>query len=932
MKKYTVLFFLSFLFLLVVSGQNSRELPLDPKVRYGKLDNGLTYYIRQNSLPEKRAEFYLAQKVGSMQEEDNQAGLAHFLEHMAFSSTKHFPDKVIDQLERYGAQMGQNINAYTSFDETVYYLSGIPLTSQGVLDTCLLILHDWSGYISLRDEDIDKERLVIKEEWRTRNNASSRMWDKQLPVIFKGSKYADRMPIGKMEVVENFPYQVLKDYYHKWYRPDLQGIIVIGDFDAEEVETKVKKLFSGISKPVNPAKRIYYPVPDNDKPIVSIATDPEATSTGLSVYYKHDLLPVEQRNTEDAFVLSCLQNLTSQMISNRLSEIAQKADAPFSYAYVYDGNFFVSKTKGAWTAAANCKEGKVKESLAIIVRENERATRFGFTDAEIERTKANILSNYENNFNNKDKQYNSAFISPYLSHFLTGRYASGIEYEYDLAKKILAGINSQMLNNFIKYVITGNNIVIAVSGPEKEGLLYPAEKELLETVEMVKTENITAYEETLSKEPLVSSLPTPGKVVKTETGDKYGETVWTLSNGMKIVIKKTAFRDDQIMMSGKAFGGTSLFSDNEYIDISYVSAVPSIGGVGNFSIIDLPKVLAGKAVSVRPSISRYEVGMSGSSSIKDVETMLQLTYLYFTSPRKDIESFAAFKEREINSLKNRKLNPSYIFSDSISKTQYGNHPRNRRIELEDVDKINYDRIISMYKECFANPGAFVFTFVGTVDENSLKPLVEKYLASLPSGNRNISHRDLNMDIRKGRIINHFGQKMETPKASVFALYSGSIKRDATSLFKIEILNQILQQVYMRTMRKEEGGTYGVSAGFGIARLPESEATLRISYTTDPERVTELDSIIHREIKILAEEGPLEEEFNKAMEGVVKNRTEWQEMNGFWIAVLDIYYRWDDDENTNFLNRIRAITKEDIKNLVNELVSQGNMIDVVMTPQ
>jgi zinc protease len=929
--------FILMAFLAVISlinAQNPEKLPLDPQVRSGKLNNGLTYFIRHNAYPEKRADFYIAQKVGSMQEEDNQVGLAHFLEHMAFNGSKNFPGKktMLNYLESIGVKFGANVNAYTSFDETVYNLSDVPVVRETIIDSCLLVLHDWSGFISLEEEQIDEERKVIKEEWRTRTGAQSRIWDKQLPVIYKDSKYANRMPIGTMEVIENFPYQVLRDYYHEWYRPDLQGIIIVGDIDVDAVEAKIKTMFADIPKPIDPAKREYFPVPDNDAPIVSIVTDPEAVRTQVTLYIKHDIIPAEVRETQGGLITSFMKSLASGMLSDRLNEISQKADAPFAASYAYDGEFLVSKTKDAWTTIALSKEGQIDETLASLVRENERIRKFGFTEAEVERAKAAILKNYENMYNNRNKQLNRVYVQEYVRSFSDGEGIPGIEYEYDFIRKIAPMITTQQVNQMVQQLIGRKNIVIAVTGPEKEELKYPTGAELLDVLKKVEAEDITAYAETLSNEPLISTMPQPGKVINTTTDAKLGTTVWTLSNGIRVVLKKTDYKDDQILMSGTAYGGTSIVPEADVFNASMAGMVPGLGGVGNFSATDLGKVLSGKTVNVNPYISRWTQGMSGSSSIKDVETMLQLTYLYFTSLRKDEGAYTSRMDMIKNQLKNSRTEPSSIFGDSVTSSLYGNNPRMKNMKPEDAEKLNYNRIIAIYKEAFANPGSFVFTFVGTVDEAVMKPLVEQYLASLPSGNKNAKYNEYNTNIRKGEFRNIFEQEMKTPKTTVFELYSGTLKRSQKIEISLSALKQILDIVYIRTVREEAGGTYGVGTGAGISRIPEGQAMLQMYFDTDPERVATISPIIDREVRKIADNGPEDEDFQKVKEYMVKKFQEDEKTNNYWSGILGTYYFYNEDNYSNYLSIVNALTKEDIKTVTKQLVSQGNFTEVIMNPK
>lgn len=935
MRKSIILFvFIALAGLLKAQMPQPQPLPVDPQVRFGKLENGLTYYIRHNQYPEQRADFYIAQKVGSMQEEDDQAGLAHFLEHMAFNGTKHYPGRktMLNYLETIGAQFGSNVNAYTAFDETVYNLSDIPVVRPQIIDSCLLILHDWSGFITLENEEIDKERAIIKEEWRTRSGAQIRIWEKQLPIIFKDSKYADRMPIGKMEVVENFPYQVLKDYYHKWYRPDLQAIIVVGDIDVDAVEAKVKTMFADIPKPVNPAERIYHPVPDNDEPIIAVTTDPEATSTAVTLFMKHDVIPAEIKNSDQGMILDVLKSLASTMLSERFSEIAMKADAPFTYAYSYDSEFFVSKTKDAWTSGAGSKENKIKETLASLVRENERVKKFGFTDAELERAKANLMKRFENSYNNRNKERNNRYVSEYVRSFSDNEPIPGIEYEYEFIKKILPALNAQFVNMVAQQLISDKNVVISVTGPEKEGLVYPTVDELLAVFKNTANEEITAYAEEVSNEPLITELPKAGTVVKEEKG-KFDATIWTLSNGMKVVLKKTDYKDDQILMSSYSYGGQSLIPTAHIQDKNLVGAIPGIGGLGNFNAVNLRKALSGKTASVRPAIYQWTQSFVGNSSIKDVETMFQLLYLNFTAPHKDEEAFKSTIESLRNQLKNIKSNPSVIFSENITKTMYGDNPRVKRIELEEVDNLDYDRIIDTYKKLYANPGSFVFTFVGTIDEATMKPLVEQYLASLPSGNKDAKY-DINSLAKKqkGEVVNTFSQEMQTPKASVFNLYTANLQRNLKNSITLDALKQIMDIVYTEKVREQEGGTYGVGTNASISRIPDGETSFLISFDTDPERYRRLNDLAISELKEMAANGPRTEDWQKVKEYMNKKYEEDIKTNGYWLDILDNYYFYNEDNDSEYLTILNAITGDDIKKMANDIISQNNFIEVIMTPK
>ncbi|GHT38642.1 zinc protease [Bacteroidia bacterium] len=910
-------------------------LPVDSAVVYGTLDNGLTYYIRHNGYPEQRADFYIAQRVGSMQEEDEQAGLAHFLEHMMFNGTKNYPGKktMLNWLETIGVKFGANANAYTSFDETVYNLSSVPVVREGIIDSCLLILHDWSGFASLTNEQIDEERLVIKEEWRTRNTPSLRTMEKQLSEILVGSKYANRMPIGSMDVVENFPYQTLKDYYKKWYRPDLQAIIVVGDIDAREVEAKLKRLFADVPAPVNPAERVYFPVPDSKEAIVSIALDPEATQTQVNLYLKHDLFPKELQKTVAGMSYQIVKGLATKILADRLQEIAQKEDAPFSASTAFDGDFGnVAKTKKSWSAMALSKENRVSETLAVLVRENERVKQYGFTDAEVERAKANLLKYYENQYNNRLKALNGSFTQEYVRAFTNDEAIPGIAFEYDFVKTIAPQITAQALSGLAQQLINNSEAVIAVLGPQKEGLTYPTADELRAVYQSAVAEKVEAYEETVSNEPLVAQLPKAGKVVKTARDAKLDATVWTLSNGMKVVLKKTDYKDDQIVMSGHAFGGTSNIADADIFNANMADGVPEIGGVGAFSATDLKKVLAGKSVGIHASISNYTQGLVGSTTIKDAETLLQLTYLYFTAPRKDESAYNSLMNYYKTMLKNQSTEPSFIMGLHRTKAMYGDNPRTKQLTYEDAETmLNYDRTIALYKQIYANPGTFTFTFVGTIDEQALKPLVEQYLASLPSGNKKATYKLSNPEPNKGEIADVFTQEMKTPKTTAFELYSGKLKSNQKNRLTVNALKQVLDIVFQRAVRDEAGGAYGVRAQVGLQRIPEGLTMLQISFDTDPERASGITPLVAREIKKIAEEGPEASDFQKVKEYLVKKFQEDEKTNNYWSDVLMNAYLYNDETHTNYRALVDALTPEDIKNLTQELLSQGNFIEVIMNP-
>lgn len=931
MKKLFIFLFL--LTELATYAQQNPPLPVDPKVRTGKLENGLTYYLRHNNLPEDRADFYIAQKVGSMQEEDSQAGLAHFLEHMAFNGTTNFPGKsMLNYLQNNGIKFGTNINAYTSFDETVYYISNIPTTNANLVDSTLLVLHDWANAIALEEEELESERGVIREEWRTRGGAQQRLWDQLLPKMYPGSKYANRMPIGSIDVINNFKPEEIREYYHKWYRPDLQGIIIVGNFDLDEMEQKVKDLFSPIPLDKDRAERVSYPVPDNKEPIVAIATDKEARNTQIMMFNKHDGVPAEMKNTQMGYITEYMISAAAAMINQRFAEIIQKPDAPFTSAYAYDGDYFVARTKSAWTVVAGSAEEKIENALAAIVRETERVKQHGFTASEYDIVRTNILKNYENAYNNRDKQQNSSYTSEYVRAFTEGEPIPGIEFEHQFMQAVAPNIPVEAINQIIPQLIGDENLVIAVTGPDKEGLVYPTEEALLSVLSTVKSETIEAYAEEVIDEPLVATPPTPGKIVKTEKDEQLDATVWTLSNGMKVLLKNTDFKDDQILMTASSEGGFSHYAVEDPINSRLMNNIATLGGLGNFSAVDLPKVLAGKTASARPSITLTTQDFSGSSSIKDFETMLQLVYLYFTAPRMDNDAFQSFIQRNETQLKNQDAEPMVAFSDSASMALYGNNPLSKRIKADDLKHVDYQQIMEMYAERFANPGSFIFTFVGNIDEEKVRPVVEQYLASLPSKGKKEEALNIPMDIIEGNFENIFRRKMQNPKASVLNVITGNTERNLKNQIMMSMFDQLLDIIYTEKVREEEGGTYGVSAGGSIARYPEGQTVLQIMFDTDPERMEHLNGIVLNLLKEFGTNGPLEGDFSKVKEYMNKSYTENLRENGYWLGVLRNKYFYQEENHSKYVDTLNSITAKDLQAFAKSLLDQGNLKTIVMMPE
>ena len=910
-------------------------LPVDKNVRIGQLDNGLTYYIRHNKLPENRAEFYIAQKVGSILEEPQQRGLAHFLEHMAFNGTKNFPgdDKglgVIPWCETVGIKFGTNLNAYTSIDETVYNISNAPIDRTGVLDSCLLILHDWSNYILLKDDEIDKERGVIREEWRSRNSGILRVYTDLLPTIYPGDKYADCMPIGSIDVINNFPYKDIRDYYHKWYRPDLQGIVIVGDIDVDAVEAKLKAVFADVQKPVNPAERTYYPVTDNKEPIVAIGTDKEVDDPSIEIYFKQDATPDSEKNNVGYLASQYMTSMISSMLNARLSELVQSANPPFTRASSYYSDFFVAKTKEAFALSASSKADGIETALKTLLQETERARRFGFTESEYARARANYLQSLESAYNEREKTKHGSYVREYVQNFLNGEPIPGIEAEYAMMNQLAPNIPLQAMNMVMQQLVPDSNQVVIIAGPAKEGLKYPTKEEVINLLKGMKDLDLQAYVDKVSDEPLMKEAPKGGKIISEKENDIYGSTKLVLSNGVTVYVKKTDFKADEIRMKGTSLGGKSIFPDKDALNFAVMDNVIAVGGLGNFSQVDLTKVLAGKKVSVNAGLGATTENVFGTCSPKDFETMMQLTYLTFTAPRKDAEAFESFKNRMKAQLESAQANPLSSINDSLQKAMYNNHPRVVMMKPEMVDQIDYDRILEMYNDRFKDASDFTFYFVGNIDLETAKPLIAEYLGALPAINRKETFKDTKMSIRKGVYKNEYAKEQQTPTATIVFLYSGKAPYTLKNDILLSFATQVLDMVYTEEVREKEGGTYGVNCFGDLQKYPKEQLLLQIVFQTDPAKKDKLAGIVVDELKKLAAEGPSDVHLQKVKEYMLKKYADNQKENGYWMNNLNDYFYYGMDMTEGYTDIVNSITAKDIQKFVSDLLKQGNEIEVTMT--
>ncbi|MBR6033053.1 MAG: insulinase family protein [Bacteroidaceae bacterium] len=929
--KRQLLFFVCCLLFISASAQQMQmpPVPLDPAVKVGKLENGLTYYIRHNEWPEKRCDFYIAQRVGSMQEEDDQRGLAHFLEHMCFNGTTHFPGDALKQyLERIGVKFGENLNAYTAFDETVYNINNVNVETAGAIDSCLLILHDWSHDLLLEDKEIDKERGVIEEEWRVRRSAQMRLYEAALPTICKDSKYANRMPIGTMEVVKNFPYETLRSYYRKWYRPDLQALVIVGDVDPDAIEQKLKEMFADIAPaPADAAVREEFPVPDNQEPLVFIGKDKEYTGMVASVMFKSDPLPREMRGTMAFIAVDFVQDAIAGMLNERLNEITRKADAPFSGADINFGSFFVAKTKDALSLDVSMKENRYTEGIKAAYRELLRAVRSGFTESEYERFKQEYLSQIDAAYEARDKRTNTSLVYAYVRHFLDNDPAAGIEWMHQTMHALVPNIPLDAINQTLSQVSLDNNRAIVVFMPEKEGLTLPTEQEVLTAMTEVDGEQIDAFTEEVSTEPLVPELKSKVKVKKI-TDDIYGAKLITLSNGMKIHVKQTDYSPNKIIFRATSWGGNSLYSNDEYINTSNVGLVRQ-GGLGSFSAIDLNKKLAGIQAGASASVGARTEGIEGNCVKKDLETMLQLTYLCFTSPRRDDDAFTSAMERTRNTLKNQELDPRTALTDSVVSVVYDNNVRAKRTRVEDLDRISYDRLLEIYRERFANAGDFEFYMVGDVNADSVAPLLAKYLGALPAKGKKEAYKSIDQRVRKGERECYFTKEQDTPNSLNIFVYHAPMKETLKNDILVDMLQQALTMLYTESVREDNGGAYGVPVNSSLSDYPEEIAMVQIALPTAPEKREAMTAVVYDGIKKMMAEGPTEENLGKIKEYMLRSHQEDLKNNGYWMNSLVSKSRFNQEFVEGYEECVQSVTIEDIKQTAQYIFGAGNRLVVGM---
>lgn len=908
----------------------------DNTIRKGILPNGMTYYIRHNAQTKGVADFYIAQKVGSILEEKRQRGLAHFLEHMAFNGTKHFPGNtlqpgIVAWCESVGIKFGANLNAYTSVDQTVYNISAAPVTREGVIDSCLLILNDWSHELLLTDKEIDKERGVIEEEWRTRRSgmAMQRLSEQAMPVIYAGTKYSDCMPIGNIDIVRTFPYNDLRDYYSKWYRPDLQAIIVVGDINEDKIEEKIKKLFAKIPLPQNPAHRIYYPIGNNEKMILYTATDKEQPTVNFTLYMKRDVTPKQERNTIQNYADDYKTNILRMAINDRLEELSRTKNAPFISASVRSGNFFLASTKDAFELSGVLKEGKAIEAIQLLVGEVERARANGITIDELKRGKAEMLSYAENDYNDRSNRRNGEFVEQCVQNFLEETPIIEPEKELEMVRKLDKTVTIDDVNALAKTIITNQNQVVTMFGPDKNTFKMPTNSSIENAILKAQKQHYTPYktQNTLT-ERLITKLPKPGSIISERTY-KYGYTEFTLSNGLKVYVRPTNFEPDEVNLKLFSLGGKNIYPDSEMPNLTYLMAGATIGGVGQYNDLTLEKMLAGKTATVTPFIDNDTRGMAGTSNVKDTKTLLELVYLYFTQPRKDPQAFKNLMEQQQEFLTNAHVNPMLAYNDTLHKVAYATN-RMASMDKEQLKRVNYNRIMHIYKELFANAANFKLILTGNIDINKLRPLLCQYIATLPSNNTKETIGTYEPKLVDGKKTYIFHKKQTTPTAITTIVIKGKMEYNNRNELLMDAIGQLLRIVYTEKVREDKGGTYSVQASGNLQHHPNDEALLRIAFQTDPQKYNDLIPIVYKELEKMATEGPSQQDLDKVKAYELKVYNQVLRMNNYWEYVLytDLYNGIDVD--TDFRYIVENMTCDDIRTTLRNLLNQNNCIEVTMT--
>lgn len=904
------------------------KLALDPKITMGQFANGLTYYIRKNTKPEKRAELRLVVNAGSVLESETQQGMAHFLEHMAFNGTKHFQkQEIINFMESVGMRFGSHLNAYTSFDETVYMLT-VPTDQDSLLETAFQIVADWATGISLEDEEIDKERGVIREEWRIGRGAEARIRDLEYPIIFRGSLYAERLPIGRIAVIDTFHYETLRKFYRDWYRPDLMAVVAVGDFDETGVKNLITRYFADLPLAENAPERPTPPVPEQDETIYSIQSDPELTRTVVRILHK---LPVSEEGFVRDYRRTMIENLYNGLLGQRLNELTKEADPPFLQAISTKGRLV--RSKDYYYVAAIVNNSGIEKGLSSLLTEIKRVQKYGFTATELQRLKSQVMRNMEQIYRERDKLYSDDLADEYGRNFLLGEPAPGIEIEYELHKKFLPGISLDEINTIARQWITEKDRVVLVSAPQKTGLELPTQSALINVFKEIERRQIEAYVDQITERKLVNQLPEPGRIVSETRIDSLGLTEMRLSNGVRVIVKPTDFKNDEVLLSAYSPGGTSLVPDSNYIAAVGSISIISESGLGDFDKIALDKKLAGKVVSVRPGLGELTEQFSASAAPEDLETMFQLIYLYFTAPRRDSTAYLSYLSKMMTMLTDRNADPFAAFNDTASVTLAQHHFRARPWSVNLLDEMDLAKSYEIFRERFAEAGDFTFILVGNVSIDTVRQQARCYLATLPTVSRAENWRDVRMYPPQGVIYNEARKGLE-PKSFVQITFHGAFEWNHSNRFEMTSLTDVLRIKLREKVREEKGGTYGVRVNQSTDQYPRSEYSLTVQFGCNPERVTELTKVVFSEIEKLKTEPIGDEDLVKIKQIDLRMYETNLKENRFWLSNLYFYYFNNENplEILDYPRLVVALTKEKIQNAALRYLPADNYVQVVLYPE
>jgi zinc protease len=910
----------------------SEQLPLDPRVKIGKLENGLTYYIRQNKKPEQRVELRLVVNAGSINEDDDQQGLAHMAEHMAFNGTTNFKkNEIVSFLQDIGVGFGNDLNAYTSFDETVYILP-IPTDKPGNIEKGFQVLEDWAHNVTYLDEDIDNERAIILEESRSGKGANDRMFRQIYPKLFEGSKYASRLPIGKEEIIKNFKHDVIRRYYKDWYRPDLMAVIVVGDIDPAQAEKLVRKHFSGLTNPANARKREYAEVPPYRSSTAMVVTDKEATSYLVGINYP--AFSVGPITTLGHYRNHLIKEIFTNLLNQRLQELTQKENPPFVYASVGFDSY--ARGYGAFGGFAASGTNDPQKALEALTEEIERVERFGFTEAELERIKKSMIASYERAYNNRDKNESENYVEECLRHFLRQDAIPGIEKEFEYVKALLPAITLQEVNAMVNRFKDQENRFVFLMGPEPSGdAKLPGEQDLLALVNAKSKADIKPYEEKAVTSELLRTMPKAGKVVARSTDKVLGTTELKLSNGVTVTLKPTTYKNDQILMGAIRPGGKNLYGVNDKFNAEFMANVIAAMGVGEFSPVDLRKALAGKSVNVSLAFNNLSEGIRGTSTVKDLETMFQLVYLHFTQPRKDTSLFRSFIQRNKAQYANISANPEAVFFDTLYKTLFQNHPL-APVPVPNsayFDKVNLDRVLAMYKERFGNAYGMNFVFTGSFKEEELIPLIEKYIASLPAEKKEFAFTDNKVRPVKGikTLTLHKGKEQ---KSMIIAVYTGETPYSEDLEMSAQALSEVMNIRIIEELREKIQGIYGGGTFASLTKFPYAKYEFMVQLPCGPEKVDTLLKALKKEMELMVKHGPDTSYLNKVKrQWIEQYKTQIQDNNTWRNQLLDYKLKGGNpDRFINYEKYVERLKPADVQQAAKLIFSGKNEFVAIQMPE